>query len=73
MACVYVYVIILALLGPENLGRKFDVAHDSDLAEATGSDALEAVVHKRRGNGGERNSSESEEQYKESTNAREVV
>lgn len=35
MACVYVYVIVLAFLGPENLGRNFDVEHDDDLAEAT--------------------------------------
>ena len=35
MACVYVYVIILAFLGPENRGRSFDVEQDDDLAEAT--------------------------------------
>lgn len=40
MACVYVYVIILAFLGPENLGRNFDVEHDDDLAEATGTTAI---------------------------------
>ena len=45
MACVFVYVIILALLGPERLGRKFDVAHDRDLDEAAGHDAVTAVTH----------------------------
>ena len=36
MACVYVYVIILAFLGPEYKGRKLDPQHDSDLQEARG-------------------------------------
>lgn len=34
MACVYVYVIILTFLGPEYLGRKFDVRHDHDIQDA---------------------------------------
>lgn len=33
MGCVYAYVIVLAFLGPEYRGRRFDVAHDSDLEE----------------------------------------
>lgn len=49
MACVFVYVIILALVGPERLGRKFGVAHDNDLAEAAGRDAIGAVVHDKDG------------------------
>ncbi|KAL8647185.1 MAG: hypothetical protein Q9226_006539 [Calogaya cf. arnoldii] len=36
MACVYLYVIILAFLGPEYRGRRFDVAHDEDMNDATG-------------------------------------
>lgn len=36
MGCVYAYVILLTLLGPEDLSRPFDVAHDADVAEATG-------------------------------------
>ncbi|KAL8869581.1 MAG: hypothetical protein Q9174_004168 [Haloplaca sp. 1 TL-2023] len=36
MACVYVYVIVLTFFGPERRGRKFDVAHDNDMADATG-------------------------------------
>ena len=51
MACVFVYVIILALVGPERLGRKFDIAHDEDMAEAAGHDAWESVVHQREGGG----------------------
>ena len=49
MACVYVYVIILTLLGPENLGRRFDVEHDDVLSKAAGRDAVEAVARKRPG------------------------
>ena len=47
MACVFVYVIILALVGPEKLGQKFGVAHDGDMADAAGTEALNTVVHKR--------------------------
>ncbi|KAL2038047.1 hypothetical protein N7G274_009267 [Stereocaulon virgatum] len=47
MGCVFAYVIVLALIGPEHLGRKFGVAHDNDMAdivhqrEAMGHDDLE--------------------------------
>ena len=51
MGCVFAYVIILALIGPENLGRRFGVAHDSDMADAAGTDALAAVVHRREAMG----------------------
>lgn len=37
MGCVYAYVILLTLLGPEHLGRSFDAADDADVAEATGA------------------------------------
>lgn len=40
MACVYVYVIVLTFLGPENLGKSFDVEQDDDLAEATHATAI---------------------------------
>lgn len=46
MACVYVYVIVLTILGPEFKGRKMTAEDDSDLAEAAGRDAVERVVHK---------------------------
>lgn len=36
MGCVYAYVILLTLLGPEHLSRSFDAAHDADVAEAIG-------------------------------------
>lgn len=36
MGCVYAYVIIITLIGPEYLGRAFDVKHDSDTEEAMG-------------------------------------
>lgn len=35
LGCVYVYVILLTLIGPEKLGRNLDVNHDADVAEAT--------------------------------------
>ncbi|KAF2465714.1 carboxylic acid transporter protein-like protein [Lindgomyces ingoldianus] len=38
MGCVYAYVILLTFIGPEYRGRKFDVAHDNDMAEATHRD-----------------------------------
>ncbi|KAL8702708.1 MAG: hypothetical protein Q9201_004129 [Fulgogasparrea decipioides] len=40
MACVYVYVIVLAFLGPERRGRRFGVEHDDDMADVTGHEAL---------------------------------
>lgn len=51
MACVFAYVIILTLLGPERLGLKFGVAHDRDLGEAAGKNALAAVLHRREAMG----------------------
>ncbi|KAI1499249.1 H+ symporter family protein [Biscogniauxia marginata] len=36
MGCVYAYVILLTLIGPEHLSRNMDVGHDADTAEATG-------------------------------------
>lgn len=51
MACVFVYVIVLTLIGPERLGRKFGVAHDGDMDEATGPDTGAAIVHDREAMG----------------------
>jgi len=45
MGCVYFYVIILTLVGPEDLGRKFDIAHDSDAEEVVGHQAIKNYVH----------------------------
>ncbi|KAF2789901.1 sugar transporter family protein, partial [Melanomma pulvis-pyrius CBS 109.77] len=36
MGCVFAYVILLTLIGPEYLGRHFDAENDEDLREATG-------------------------------------
>ncbi len=47
MACVYVYVIILTLLGPEHLRRKFDVVHDDDVREVAGDDAIAEAIYRR--------------------------
>jgi MFS transporter, SHS family, lactate transporter len=33
MACVYAYLIVLTLVGPERRGRSMDVENDSDMAE----------------------------------------
>lgn len=61
MACVFVYVIILTLIGPERLGRKFGIAHDGDMGEAVGEDTVAAVVHDREAMGKmDRDSSEDE-------------
>lgn len=38
MGCVYAYVILLTVLGPEYRGRNFDVAADEDMAVVTGAE-----------------------------------
>lgn len=47
MGCVYAYVILLTLVGPEYRGREFDVAHDVDMEEAAHVDheGIERIVH----------------------------
>lgn len=35
MGCVYAYVILVTLMGPERLGHNFDAEHDPDLHELT--------------------------------------
>ncbi len=44
MGCVYAYVIVLTLLGPEHLGRAFDADHDADVAEVTGHAHVQHAV-----------------------------
>ncbi|KAL8900823.1 MAG: hypothetical protein Q9207_005500 [Kuettlingeria erythrocarpa] len=44
MGCVYAYVILLTLLGPEYRGRRFGVEDDDDLMAITGAE----VAKKRR-------------------------
>jgi len=45
MGCVFAYVIVLTLVGPEWLARPMDVAHDADLREVAGADAVEKTTH----------------------------
>ena len=58
MGCVFAYVILLAVVGPENLGQGFGVAHDRDLAEAAGGKSMAAVVGGREDEDGESSASE---------------
>lgn len=58
MGCVYAYVILLTFIGPEYRGRMFGAAHDSDLAEATGHEAIAAALHRRERMGGPDDSDE---------------
>ena len=51
MGCVFAYVIILTFVGPEKLGHRFGIAHDRDMADAAGEDAMAAVVHRREAMG----------------------
>lgn len=65
MACVYVYVIILTILGPEYKGRKMTAEDDSDLAEAAGHDAVDKVVHADDGSNGRHSGSDEEKALKD--------
>jgi MFS transporter, SHS family, lactate transporter len=58
MGCVYAYVIILTFIGPEHLGRKFDVAHDEDVRELTGGDATNPAFPREKHQNGTRLSDE---------------
>ena len=52
MGCVYAYVILLTLLGPEDLRREFDAAHDEDLREVAGDEIVEKVARHGEYNAG---------------------
>lgn len=52
MGCVYAYVIFLTLIGPEYLGRSFEVSEDADLSEVTGQKVVEAAMARIHDNGG---------------------
>ena len=52
LGCVYVYVILLTFLGPEYLGRSFEIQDDGDLAEAAGHNTIEAALAKTQGGKG---------------------
>jgi len=47
MGCVYIYTILLTFVGPERMGRNFEVEHDSDMVEVAGTTDIAAIV--RRG------------------------
>lgn len=50
MGCVYAYVILLTLVGPEHLGRSFDVSEDEDVREVAGEETVrDAVAEHHRG------------------------
>ncbi|KAG4217306.1 hypothetical protein PC116_g34213 [Phytophthora cactorum] len=44
MGCVYAYVILLTLLGPEHLNRSMDVGHDADAVEAAGQENVSKAI-----------------------------
>jgi len=44
MGCTFAYVILLTFLGPEYKGRAMGVAHDADIQEAAGGDAVAKVT-----------------------------
>lgn len=47
MGCVYAYVIVLTVVGPEHLRRKFEVEHDADARAVAGEETIEQVIHRR--------------------------
>jgi len=49
LGCVYAYTILLVFLGPERMGRNFEVEHDSDMVEVAGTTDLAAVIEHRDG------------------------
>ena len=51
MGAVYAYTILLTFLGPEYRGRHLGVAHDHDMEEAAGTDAVAKVTHGEARNG----------------------
>lgn len=57
MACVFTYVIIVTFLGPENLGRQFDIEHDDDMAEVAANRGTAVVKDNGEGDTGKAGSS----------------
>lgn len=51
MGCVYAYVLVLTILGPEYLGRNFEVIHDSDMDEVAGHETIVKAIHRREAMG----------------------
>lgn len=42
MGCVYAYVIILTLVGPERMNRNFEAEHDSDMVSSSSTSCIKA-------------------------------
>ncbi|KAL9604135.1 MAG: hypothetical protein Q9219_000723 [cf. Caloplaca sp. 3 TL-2023] len=51
MGCVYAYVILLTVVGPERRGRRFGVEHDEDLKGVAGEGRVKGVVVGKGGGG----------------------
>ncbi|KAJ9143058.1 H+ symporter family protein [Pleurostoma richardsiae] len=47
MGCVFAYVILLTLVGPEHLRRKFEVEHDADVRAVAGEETIAEAIHRR--------------------------
>ncbi|KAF5025951.1 hypothetical protein F66182_1986 [Fusarium sp. NRRL 66182] len=47
MVCVYVYLIFLTFIGPENLRAKFDAPHESDARESMGAQTMQDTAARR--------------------------
>jgi len=45
MGCVFAYVILLTVLGPERKNRDLSADEDTDLLEATGRQSYSAGMH----------------------------
>ncbi|KAK1779762.1 major facilitator superfamily domain-containing protein [Copromyces sp. CBS 386.78] len=58
MGCVYAYVILLTLVGPEYLGRSFDVSEDEDVREVAGEEVVRGAVAGGHGHDGTGSASE---------------
>ena len=63
MGCVYAYVVVLTLVGPEHLNRKLDVAHDADARDAVGADGVETSTGGRLGGGGGDDDDDDDDDY----------
>lgn len=44
-------MIFLTFIGPEYLGRNFDVSHDSDMDEVAGHETIVKAIHRREAMG----------------------
>ena len=51
MGCVYAYVILLTFIGPERMGRNFEVEHDNDMLEVAGTSDLTQFTHRGEDHG----------------------